>query len=488
MILKGKTLFVTLTLLFIVVSTQIIACNSGADILEDNIDQVEFIVKIDSSYMHDRVNYLYPNEEFEMEIIAKNPEKLPEKTTYVWTSIQTAGGNYFHEEAGVYDDVTDNSQYIYQPFENEGEYTVRCDLYDTEEYRVYGVTAPRLGTVERQFTVRAVNIDIKSELLGEGKYRFTPQITNPEIGPAYLGYHFDFGDGDLEILHKRSGDDITHEYHNEGTYSVVVELLADARVRGGIIATPIATSKITVEVGGSEFFIVTPSPTLKVGEDYIFRAMASGLLPIAPSYEWDFGDGTGKIIPFSNEVTHVFKEAGSHVIYVEVFESEEEASPQLGSAFIEVDVVATASHLEELHQMKRFSLDFAVQHDYVEGMSGVFLWDWNSFGEVVWDGVNFTMEWEQDNHSEKMFGSVSEDGTIIKQLKIRREFVDSKGNTEWYELETIVLPFWTDTIPDRFIVDKSGEAVKEFVPYFNTYRTAGYQWTKDARLYVKFEK
>jgi hypothetical protein len=77
---------------------------------------------------------------------------------------------------------------------------------------------------------------------------------------------------------------------------------------------------------------------------------------------------------------------------------------------------------------------------------------------------------------------------MIEQLKIRHELRASGGNTEWYEIEIASLPFWTDTMPDRFIVDNSGEDVQDYIAYFNTYRTAGYQWTKDARLYVRFEK
>ena len=58
------------------------------------------------------------------------------------------------------------------------------------------------------------------------------------------------------------------------------------------------------------------------------------------------------------------------------------------------------------------------------GLSGLFSWVWDSYGEVIWDGVNFSMQWEQYNHSEVMTGRVYADGTIIEQLIIRHEFGD----------------------------------------------------------------
>ena len=101
-------------------------------------------------------------------------------------------------------------------------------------------------------------------------------------------------------------------------------------------------------------------------------------------------------------------------------------------------------------------------------------------------GINFSMEWSQYNHSERMTGRVSEDGTLIEQLKIRHEFIDSNGRTEWYELEIQNLPFWEDTMPDRFVVDVDHDDVENYVTYFNSFRTAKYQWNDEARLYVRF--
>ena len=155
-------------------------------------------------------------------------------------------------------------------------------------------------------------------------------------------------------------------------------------------------------------------------------------------------------------------------------------------AYLTIIVEESPNHLVELHQMKKFALDFAVQHNYVEGMSGVFLWDWDSFGEVVWDGINFSMEWSQYSHFERMTGRVSEDGTSIEQLKIRHEFIDSQGQTTWHELEIQNLPFWEDTMPDRFLVEVDDKDVEKYVTYFNSYRTAGYQWNDEARLFVRF--
>ena len=85
-------------------------------------------------------------------------------------------------------------------------------------------------------------------------------------------------------------------------------------------------------------------------------------------------------------------------------------------------------------------------------------------------------------------GRFSGNGSIIMQLRIRHEFIDSDGTAMRYEPETANLLFREDTMSDRFIFDKSGEEVGEYMTYFNSYRTAGYQWVEDARAYIRLGK
>ena len=92
------------------------------------------------------------------------------------------------------------------------------------------------------------------------------------------------------------------------------------------------------------------------------------------------------------------------------------------------------------------------------------------------------MNWARDGHSETLTGTVAEDGASVKALKFRHEFAGS-GDTEWYEIELADFPLW---VPDRFANDVTGPDVQDYVTYFNGYRTASFDWTSDARVYVQF--
>ena len=345
-------------------------------------------------------------------------------------------------------------------------HTIHCDVV-----KLSLVTTPTENN--REFTFKATADEPKYLPFGcPVKWEFIEESTGlPDAGPTeqISSEYALFYDGALEV---------DHRFQKAGKYRAVFTVV-------GYGTSPIASTGIVVDVSQA-LQIIVPSGPLKTGEEYTFTARtdSSENLPEAPSYEWDFGDGNGKIIPFSNEVIHLYENPGNYTIRVVLFESDEEAAPLLGIATATVEVEASANHLMELHQMNKFALDFAVQHDYVEGMSGRYSWDYESYGEVIWDRVNFSMQWEQYGHSEVMTGRVSADGTVIEQLKIRHVF----GDSDWYELEIQNLPFWTDTMPDRFITQVSNEDVQNYVVYFNTYRTAGYQWTDEASLYVRFTR
>jgi hypothetical protein len=96
-----------------------------------------------------------------------------------------------------------------------------------------------------------------------------------------------------------------------------------------------------------------PAPPLQAGKEYTFAVHheSPGKLTEEPFYEWDFGDGSGIEIPFSNEATHAFAKEGKYTIRVTLFESDEEAAPLLGVATAEVIVegqaVSTISYIQQ---------------------------------------------------------------------------------------------------------------------------------------------
>jgi len=343
-----------------------------------------------------------------------------------------------------------------------------------------------LGEYSAIVKVRSVRInpsEIIDGVLGVD-YTFTAEIVESALPAGTYTYKWEI-DKELgniwDTSFQTDTNQMTYAFKEGGNYEVIVNVSPGGKELIG---------KSKVAIADIGLILKTPDESpLVTNKDYTFAAESLNpqYIPENPYYKWDFGDELGLIIPLFNEVTHAFADEGQHTIKVDLCESEADDAPILASATVTLLVEPSANHLIELHQMKKFSLDFAVQHDYVEGMSGVFLWDWDSYGEVIWDGVNCSMEWEQYGHSERMTARVSGDGTVIEQLKIRHEFKSSIG-VDWAELEIQNLPFWTDTMPDRFIVDKSGEGVQDYIVFFRTNRTSEYQWTKDARLFVRFEK
>ena len=173
---------------------------------------------------------------------------------------------------------------------------------------------------------------------------------------------------------------------------------------------------------------------------------------------------------------------------MDLIDGDAKALTILASTDLTIEIEESGYFLSELQQMKRFDFVFAVQHDYTDHTSGIFKWDCGAGGRLVWDGINFTLDWSRDNHSEQMTGRVSEDGTIIEHLMIRHEFFDFNRTTQWYELIIHDLPLSLDEAPYRFTVHKQGEELSKFVMFFSTYRTEGYSWTEDANLQIKFEK
>jgi hypothetical protein len=458
------------------------------------------------------VHYCLPDNLTYLVVYCEKMEQRSEKPVYVWkiSDNEQTIDVIIHDTKPVDSNFSDetppedskytwpNLDYLEYNFKNEGTYTARVDLYSQEDYSRNKDEAVLLSSYVYTVycTPLTFTIDV-SPTNSEREYELKATASNPKLVPSFSKARWEFGHvspvpseaGTTKVLSTevdlwaKGFSEVSHVFPKAGSYVALFSLELD----GKVLARASANVDIT-----SDFKIIMPTGPFKTGQEYTFSARTGTpeILPEDVYYLWDFGDGPTLSIPLSNEVTHVFTKPGPYAIHVGVFEPSDPVDMPVGSAVGMVDVEASANHLMELHKMKKFSLDFSVQHDYIEGMSGIYSWDMDSYGEVVWNGVNFSMEWSQYNHSERMTGQVSEDGTIIKQLKIRHEFVDSKGITEWFELEIVDLPFWDDPMPDRFIVDKSGIDIQEFVPYFNTYRTAGYQWTDDSRsrLYVRFEK
>jgi hypothetical protein len=459
------------------------SCENEVNVIwPEEIGHVEVSITITTEYTHDRDGFIYPGEKITFDSQGTGTERVYDNTkTVIWTFTQISNGENYLDTVSTDGGVTSVEKVFY----DEGTYNVRAELYNTEDYETLGVGSPLIDTDEREITVEAIDFEIETVVLDEKMIQFQPKILNPEIGPVYTGICMHFGDSNIEVSEATSLDSITHSYETDGIYDVIVELLYQSSNSRAVIAT----SDTSVRVKG-DLYIVSPSGPLETDTVYTFQAHQVKLLPSASAYEWDFGDGTVVKIPYTSEVSHLFTQSGSYVVSVNVLDSEVMGENILTSTYLPVEVVESTNFLSELHETNKFDLDFSVQHDYTDLKTGVFIWNWDSYGDVTWDGTHFSMEWSQDRHSEYMIGRVSEDGTIIEHLIIRHEFVESdRAQTiQWYELVIHDLPFLFDEAPNKFTATRRGEELNYFVTYFNTYKTEGYYWAKDSELHIQFEK
>ena len=450
-------------------------------------------------------HYVYPGEVPWLYVICTPEMYRPEKPVYVWR----ISFNQNQIEEIVHDSEPEvekpeasrnslyswpNSDDLFYKCTNEGIYKFQVDLYDYNEYTSDENTAKIYSSYTHTVYCEHFRISIEATPTENSRvYNLKATVANPQYITSNYPSKWQFINESTGLVDTGMTEEISFPYDlsNKGTHEVEHRFQQAGKYK--VVFTieshtgeQIASAQTTVDVTHT-FQILAPEGPLKTGQEYTFTARTDSpeVLPDSPVYKWDFGDGNGITIPFSNEAIHLYVKGDTYTVSVQLFESEEAGAPLLGTATAEVEVEASADHLTEIQQMNKFALDFAIQHDYVEGMSGIFLWDWDSHGEVVWNGVNGFMEWEQYGHSERMTCRVSEDGTVLEQLKIRHEFAELDA---WYELEIQNLPFWEGAMPDRFAVNVDDEDVENYVVYFHTYRTAGYHWNTDARLYVRFEK
>jgi hypothetical protein len=503
----------TLWCSFLLLSTMfmLLSCTGDVGPLEDATEQSR-LTSVSSE------SRIYPGRQIFLSVHCDDEENRPDEPVYEWT-IQDENGNIVasivHDEyvpQGREDDSLDdeddefswpNADEISFEFLTEGTFSVRTDLHEKSEYRTLKNLAPRRGTFTRTVYVDPLRVQLQATPSGEGRsYRLTATIENKRHLTLYCypswrftskdtwivdswQYVKDSGDidngttemtSDIDDIFGKGINIITHKFPADGAYTVQFTL-EDEKLK-------IATAEMEVVVKGTDLTIRLPELPLKVGTEYTLVALNNypETTPSDPLFDWDFGDGQGIRIPFSNEVTHLYAEEGSYTVRVKLFESGDQGDALLGEATAKVTVEPVADYLAQLQRTKRFELDFAVKQTNTNGQTHVFAWDWNSQGELTWDGTSFSMNWSKDGHSETLTGTVAEDGASVKALKLRHEFAGS-SDTEWYEIELADFPLW---VPDRFANDVTRPDVADYVTYFNSHRTAGFDWTSDARIYVQF--
>jgi len=471
-------------LVFLALVLMPVSCKSETDVSRaqslESIDNYSISIMLSTEYSHDRDGFLYPGEKILLNYRrADNKGTIDKTKTVVWTFTRTSSEEDLSESVSM--EGWDAG--IVKTFTEEGSYRIRVDLYDFEQYQSVGIEAPLLSTDEREITVEAVDFVIETKEIEPKLMQFNPAVLNPEIGPVYTGLRIQFGDDAIEEFEGSIPESITHTFTVEGFYDVTAELLYEGQYETSVIAR----GETSFRVKGS-LYITTPPGVLKTDTEHTFQAHQFESLTSNPKYKWDFGDGKVSRILATNEATHSYMYSGSYVIRVDLIDGDTKEATVVTSAYLPVEIEESGYFLTELQKMTRFRMNFAVQQDYKDHTSGIFRWDCNTGGKLIWNGTNFSLDWSKGTHSEHVTGRVSEDGAVIEHLIIRHEFLDFNRVTQWYQLVINNLPISTAEAPNRFTVDKQGEELGDFVLSFNTYNTEGYYWTEDAALQIKFEK
>jgi len=216
----------------------------------------------------------------------------------------------------------------------------------------------------------------------------------------------------------------THQFQQDSKYRIVFLLHNEKE-------NEIAKTDITLEITGVELAIIVPEQPLKTGYEYTFTAQNDypEKMPEDPVYEWDFGDNNGKIIPFSNEATHLYEKEGTYTIRVLLFESDEEAAPLLEVATAEVKVEAgTADFLSYIQQTThllvgvRGDTTYYQSDGYTRSQEGATLSAYLSLSSTSWEGTHFSNRYfspptdSSSGMSITIEGDVSQEGDKVFNL------------------------------------------------------------------------
>ena len=301
------------------------------------------------------------------------------------------------------------------------------------------------------------------------------------------------------IYQTTGGETLGIAFPEPGTYLVnaklyegqgsLASLLGEAEVEAVITAESVP---MEIEVKGPD--ITGTGQPLVQGREYTFTAKTPTQdgLPDNPVYVWGFGNEGGLEIPFSNKATWAFSGTGNWLVWVDLYDTDTSGKP-LRSASLEISVVAPEesdeNYLNDINQMKKFHIHLSVRSILKDGRTIT-----DSFSPqikdavVIWNGIDFHMEWGNSGNKVSMTGHVSPDGKILEQLIIRQDFEADGGENQWTEMEIADLPFWEDTMPDRFAVDIYNEDVGDYVVNYSSYRTATYSWDDEAFLQIRFTR
>ena len=439
---------------------------------------LEITPKEATSYVNGRVLF---------QLTCHNPDKLPKSPRYYWQLVAPdgsitqvsyyAGGDFFAANAG-------------------GTFTLYVDVYDSEEFDKPGSAASSYGTVTAKLIAKEVEVVIEATPDDTGrKFDFLARWTkNAELQQSNNRYSWRFGDG--EVSKDNIKNTVSHEYKQDGTYTVDLGVWEQSGVNDICIKS---VQKI-INVGKELILSISqPELPLNAGEDLTFTVnVDSGNLPANPFYWWNFGDGTDLLgMPGTREATHLFDKEGNYDITVRLLD--EDTGKELASATTQVIIgKGVINNLDLLKQTNYIKIELCTPRTNSAG-SGIGCWDFGgdeTIGQIEWRDDGFTLSWERTWGDGNIFTEtidclISSDGTMITSLIAYLEYDYTDRPTEFKELKLRNVP-----IVSRYDIEGypyfdshiRNESVSDYVNTIASNDLITVEWSSDSQLFILLKK
>ncbi|MBN2075532.1 MAG: PKD domain-containing protein [Dehalococcoidales bacterium] len=513
----------TVVILFFSMISLMVGCgNKGGDSITDQI----LLLPVQLVASTETTHYEIPGQTVRMGVYCISAAERPDKPVYVWDisldgvfieSIVQDSEKSTAPETEPEEELPEmfwpNGVHLNYELSKSGTYTFDVKLYEYEAYNINKTDAILYSSYTH--TVYCEPIKMSIEVTPESTarhYDFKAVVANPKFVPAYYNSSWQFinqstGLPDKGITTNISGEgaigesgihEVTHVFPGTGSYLVVFMLEDDFDY--------FARGEIMVEIS-SDFTITVPSEPLRTSEEYTFYAWTDTpeTLPDDVYYVWDFGDGPELTIPFNNECTHIFTDAGPYAIHVGVFKPGDAADMPIGSAIATVKVTEEkepTNFLDSLQQTNWIEIGLVCPVTTAYGTNPALISEWGGYisewgvddllGEIQWEGSHFSVTWSSNRHSEIISGNVRQDGNdLYVSLKARHEEERSTENLFW-EIEISELPLSTDRLvkygENRFEARMLDSDVPQYVTYFGNRDLVSVDWTSKLQLNVVFDK
>ena len=358
-------------------------------------------------------------------VVCEPETERPKKPVYVWTI--SHNGEFIEEimhdsEPATATKTTDtayssfdddlrkyswpNSNTLTYNWSKTGTYTAKVNLYEYNDYSKDKNKAKILASFTH--TIHCDNAKLSlvaTPTANSREFTFKATADKPKFLPFGCPVKWEFieestGAADTGTTEQISSEyalfedgvlEVDHQFQKGGKYKVIFTVV-------GYGTSPIASAETMVDVS-QDLQIIVPSGPLKTGKEYTFTARTDSMdnLPDAPSYEWDFGDGNGLIIPFSNDATHLYEIPGKYTVRVLMFESDDVVAPLLGVATVDITVEQGDINVLEFLQ-KTTHLAVYVRGDttyhqsdgYTRPANGCMLGVYYVESKTTWNGTHFT--------------------------------------------------------------------------------------------------